>query len=265
LDSNLARSIRRQLDIVRQPLDIVPLAVGSKEKLGLLRFIAINLFDRIRNQQRDTVIQLQGNRYHVRTCSGELSPFPEIYRNNVYEKVPGFAPQYADVILDVGANTGIFSIKQASRGARIYAFEPHPQVYSRLLRNVAENSLAGTVSTFHVALGSRPGRAALKTKASTVVTQVEFDDAGSVRVESLDGTIPALGLEKVDLLKLDVEGAEAEILAGGTHVLNRVGRIVMEYHGQERLRQVRSILDEAEFKEVYCDESYAYFINQGLT
>jgi FkbM family methyltransferase len=257
--------LKRGLEIFRLPFDIIPFAIGPKEKLGLLRYLLVNLFDKVCHRQRETVIQLQGRRYHVRTCSGELSPFTEIYRENVYEKVHGFTPKARDVVLDIGANTGIFSLKQAQRGALVYAFEPNPQAYSRLVRNVKENPSAGHIAVFREALGSRPGQAALKTSSSTVLTRVQFDGGGDVKVASLNEMIPTLGLEAVQLIKLDVEGAEAEILAGGTQVLNRVDRIVMEYHGPERLTQVRTIMEGAGFNETYCDDQYAYFVNESIS
>jgi FkbM family methyltransferase len=258
------RPVKRWLEIARLPLDIMPLAMGPKEKLGLLRYTAVNLLDKLRHERRELVVELQGNRYHVQTCSGELSPFPEINRDNVYEKVPEFVPGAGDVVLDVGSNTGMFSLKQAARGARVYAFEPNPQAYSRLMRNIEENSLADRVSGFQLALGSRPGQAALKAATATVLTRVQFDSQGDVKVDSLDQVIPGLGIDRVQLMKLDVEGAEAEILAGGTQVLDRVERIVMEYHGSERLHQVRAIVGKAGFTEAHSDGSYAYFVNQRL-
>jgi FkbM family methyltransferase len=264
MSSDLARTLKHSLGIIRLPFEIAPFAVGAREKLGLLRYISINLLDKLRHDQRETTLQLLGHRYHVRTCSGELSAFPEIYRDNVYERVPGFTPKAKDIVLDIGANTGIFSLKQAARGASVYAFEPNPEAYSRLVRNVEENSLTGRIVVFREALGSRPGLAGLKTSSSTVVTRVEFNVRGDVKVGSLNDAIPALGLERVQLIKLDVEGAEAEVLAGGTRVLSRVERIVMEYHGQERLEQVREIMHEANFREVDSDEQYAYFVNANF-
>jgi FkbM family methyltransferase len=258
-------SLKRSVEILRLPFEVAPFAIGPKEKLGLLRYLLVNLFDKACHRQRETVVQLQGRRYHLRTCSGELSPFTEIHRENVYEKVYGFTPKPHDVVLDIGANTGIFSLKQAQRGALVYAFEPNPEPYSRLVRNVKENPVAGHVAAFREALGSRPGQAILKTSSSTVLTKVQFDGGGDVKVASLNEMIPALGIEAVQLIKLDVEGAEADILAGGVQVLNRVERIVMEYHGPERLTQVRTIMEGAGFKEAYSDDQYAYFVNASLS
>jgi FkbM family methyltransferase len=62
----------------------------------------------------------------------------------------------------------MFSLKQAGRGASVYAFEPNPQVYERLVRNVEQNAMPGRIVAFRQALGSRAGQAALKTTSSTV-------------------------------------------------------------------------------------------------
>ena len=66
-------------------------------------------------------------------------------------------------------------------------------------------------------------------------------------VTSLDTIVPALGIQHIDLLKIDTEGAEVAVLQGGRTTLELVDRIVLEYHSQDLRRQVEALLEQARF------------------
>jgi len=145
------------------------------------------------------------------------------------------------VIVDVGANQGIFALlaaRLAGPAGRVLAFEPEPMLSAALAGNVALNDY-GTIESHPIALGSGPGRLAMQRGAFNSGDNRLRKGQGtgeplvsSVRVESWDG----LGLaQQVDVLKIDVQGWEYEVLEGMREALRTraVRHILMEFwpHG----------------------------------
>ena len=136
------------------------------------------------------------------------------------------------VVADLGANIGAFTLDWAQRNprARVHVYEPDPATCAILRENVTANRLDARVTIWNdavaysdgqisfarnaLSLGSRTGRGALSVSGVSLATVVER--AGG----------------SLDLLKVDVEGAEADLLEGGAAVLPHVRHIVGEYHEQ---------------------------------
>lgn len=132
------------------------------------------------------------------------------------------------VVLDVGANIGFFTVGLAhAAGARVYAFEPMPRNVERLRENVDGNGFAARVVVTQTALGDAPGELWLAPEpggASTGNAGPSSPDAAGavrVRVRTLDHVAADLGIQRCDLVKVDVEGAELAVLRGGAELLRR--------------------------------------------
>ena len=135
----------------------------------------------------------------------------------------GIALNLGDVVFDVGANIGSFTVVAArlvGEAGRVFAFEPNPIAFARLEENVALNRL-GNVRCFPFAIGGRAGsfeffshdRANFSSLFEGVDRRgLEGMNADTVAVRTLPEVIAELGLESIDLLKLDCEGAEYEIV-----------------------------------------------------
>lgn len=133
-----------------------------------------------------------------------------------------------EVFVDVGANQGIFTLLAATRNPRlrVLAFEPNPQVFAVLESNVARNHLADRVELSRRALSNEGGIVQFELPvhpfaAHGQLTAVgSLDDASSVDCEAacLDDVV---GSHRVDLVKIDVEGAEALVLEGARRTLTR--------------------------------------------
>ncbi|WGD31704.1 FkbM family methyltransferase [Ancylobacter sp. WKF20] len=132
-----------------------------------------------------------------------------------------------DVFVDVGANIGLFTLKMAPSAARIVAVEPGEAAGTQLAANVALNGFAN-VAIVRKALSDAPGRAALfhnplgdDPQAFSLLS--DGSDAGSESVEltTLDLLVAEQGLPRVDCIKIDVEGAEGQVLAGARQTLER--------------------------------------------
>lgn len=137
------------------------------------------------------------------------------------------------VFIDIGANEGFYTVFAASlvgELGRVIAVEPSPREYERLSRNVAINHLSN-VTLVRCGLGARRGNALLHIAdpehngqntlggfGHTGVTAVEHVQ---IELSDLDSLIQELALGRVDLIKMDVEGAEFEVIKGGLKTLER--------------------------------------------
>ncbi len=123
------------------------------------------------------------------------------------------------LIVDVGANYGYFSLLWASvsRDNRVIAFEASPRNHEALRRNVARNNLESQITVRQVALGRDSGTMpfSLGISEQTGWGGLALDrsvDTVEVPVLTLDETLAGAGM--VDLLKVDVEGADTWVLLG---------------------------------------------------
>jgi FkbM family methyltransferase len=171
------------------------------------------------------------------------------------ETVPiffGLAEQ-ASVIVDVGAYVGYFTVMAAlaNPGARVVALEPFPATFDRLQRNVRLNALANVVGR-NVAAGDSPGAAELHHMSGGMSMAASLDDAHLAPWEHVTTTVPVLrldqlmgelGIERVDLLKIDVEATEVDVLEGAQEILRRDHpHIVCEVLSEESGRRLTELL-----------------------
>jgi FkbM family methyltransferase len=124
--------------------------------------------------------------------------------------------------VDVGAHVGGYVLPVAAAGAAVHAFEPAPPTRAILERNLERNGLADRVQVWPHAVGERPGSTALTTGWGGENHVVAEQGAGTVEVEvvTLDAFLPDR-CDRVDVLKLDVEGGELAVLRGARELLRR--------------------------------------------
>lgn len=144
------------------------------------------------------------------------------------------------IIVDAGANIGNHVVFFAAvLGAKVIAFEPYGPNYELLRLNVAANGLEGLVDTHPTALGAQDGSGTVRIgdpgNLGTVSVQVGGgiqSGGGEISVRSLDG----MNLqEPVGLIKIDVEGGEAAVLAGARQTIRRWRPdILVEADGADR-------------------------------
>jgi FkbM family methyltransferase len=149
------------------------------------------------------------------------------------------------VILDIGSHIGASILRLHTKypGAQIYGFEPDPATFSRLVRNVAQLQ---RVTVLPWAIGGANGQTAFYPRRQSWVSSVQPEHGASpVTVEcvALDTAIERLGVTQIDLVKIDVEGAEASILAR-FRGLAAVVLIVGELHGESICSEVLALLTD---------------------
>ncbi len=133
----------------------------------------------------------------------------------------------APVLLDIGANIGLHSLRvaRALPSVRIAAFEPGRETFAMLDRNVARNGLRGQIQVYPLAVAEQPGRAQFHFCSDDAYSSLVPDGRREVRqtyeveVTSVDEWFPRSGLERVHFIKLDVEGGEPAVIAGARRTL----------------------------------------------
>ena len=126
----------------------------------------------------------------------------EIYGRRSYFAPPGFFFRPTDAVVDLGAHVGTFTVLACRFAARVVAVEPDASRVAELHRNVERNGCADRVAV----------------------------ELASVPALTMDELVERYGLDPIDFLKIDVEGAEFELFRGEPGWLRRVDRIAMEVH-----------------------------------
>jgi FkbM family methyltransferase len=125
-------------------------------------------------------------------------------------------------IIDIGANLGIFSLLMSRRfpDREIHAFEPGPTTFLALQSNIVRNR-ASNVQAYRSAVADHDGKVSFAAREearanSSIRAEGEITDRSAVTVDctTLDTFISNAGLERIALLKVDVEGFEAAVFRG---------------------------------------------------
>ena len=131
------------------------------------------------------------------------------------------------VALDVGANVGAYALvmgRWVRPGGRVYAFEPAPDAFAGLERHVRLNGLEDTVTPVRAAVAGAAGRAGLRVDGLSGANRLSSPGEGGLEVETMtidgfcarEGIVPAV-------IKIDVEGAELEVLRGAEQTIRAAG------------------------------------------
>jgi len=145
-----------------------------------------------------------------------------------------------DIVYDVGAHYGVYSLFAARRGARVFAFEPNPACHSFFMRNAVANRLESMITLAPVALSDTTGTMTLhQGEGVGMLDPVAVATCkGSVVPVSLvraDGYSKQQGWPTPTVLKIDVEGYESAVLDGFGVLLNDVRVVLCEVHPRQLL------------------------------
>ena len=157
------------------------------------------------------------------------------------------------VFLDLGANIGEVSLHAVSRGARAYAFEADPHVFAALARNARRHGFEATHTLLGAEEGEMPFYLAPADADSSLIPPKDTDAASlpsvQLPVTPLDRATERAGLDRIDMIKLDAEGAEPEVLSGAGETLKRTRFIAVdcsaERQGEETVEACQPILEAA--------------------
>jgi FkbM family methyltransferase len=135
------------------------------------------------------------------------------------------------VIFDVGANFGYYALMLAAglrKACEVHAFEPTEGTYRRLCRHIALNGM-DCIHAHRIALSDRSGTASMHGRDGNSGAAFLEPGEGEVQVTTLDAFVAERGIDRLDLIKIDVEGFEEKVLRGGERVLRELRpRILFE-------------------------------------
>jgi FkbM family methyltransferase len=148
----------------------------------------------------------------------------------------GYAQQFAGAAcLDVGANIGNHSVFFADRFARVVAVEPNPIFCMAFRATIALNGLTN-VELFECGFGSEAGRFAYRQASAANLGASQFlaagqsaqpNDCPQLEIRIGDEVVESLGISRLGLIKIDVEGLELAVLKGLQRTLGRHDPVVM--------------------------------------
>jgi FkbM family methyltransferase len=133
-----------------------------------------------------------------------------------------------DVCVDIGANIGVLTLalsRFASEG-RVFAFEPGNASFGYLQRNIADGAASNVVAEqmgVYDLTGTLPLQVSESHPGGSYISQTEVHEASSesIRVTRLDDWAEAKSIDRLDLMKLDIEGAELRVIDGARKTLDR--------------------------------------------
>lgn len=180
----------------------------------------------------------------------------DVYRQVlIEEEYAAAADGHVGTIVDCGANAGYTSAYLLSRfpDAQVVAIEPFPANAELCRRNLAPYGRRATV--IEAAVWSHSGRLALDHAGGNEWgVRVRAARTGEIgEIEAID--LPSLGLRRIDLLKIDIEGSEANLFSDGTdRWLPHVSNIAIELHGADCEEQFHSAMANYRYTLLHSGE-----------
>lgn len=144
--------------------------------------------------------------------------------------------------LDVGAYSGIYSLIACADGTgEAIAFEPNPAIRPLLERNIRANGWESRITVVPKGASDSSGTARMTIPEDTTAARV--DDAGTGPAIELTTIDEVLGGRRADIIKVDVEGLEARVLAGASETLGRYKpALIVESLNEQSFEEIRAAL-----------------------
>jgi len=232
----------------------------------LFKFFYLVRLCYVRRIERTTFAQTRINGFSLVQPLDNVFINDEIFYGKYYERYRAVLKN--DVVVDVGAHVGVFSIKSATVALKVIAIEPSPCNFKLLKFNTESNHFKN-IALVNSAAADYDGDAKLYLPNNSGMNSILSELASAsvetvnVKVKKLDSLLKELNIGKIDFLKIDVEGAEYYVLKGAFNTLKKYKPyIAMEYHaflsGQAK-NKIRSFLEKLNYS---CEEAgnyiYAY-------
>lgn len=159
-----------------------------------------------------------------------------------------------DIVLDCGANVGVYAREALAEGAKlVIAIEPAPENLECLRRNLATEVAAGRVIIYEKGVWDKDDFLTIRVSPdnpaadSFVITQKGSHEGVRLPLTTIDKLVEELKLERVDYIKMDIEGAEQRALTGAAQTLRRFHpRLALSaYHNPEDPAKIPVLVRQA--------------------
>jgi FkbM family methyltransferase len=165
---------------------------------------------------------------------------PQGYEHEMLETLDSYLPRNG-IFLDIGANEGFFTLYASQHAREVIAIEPQKRAAECIRNNLKINDITNAnihefalgkteeLRDFHLANDTNTG-------SSGFVNMVRYNiPVAKIEVKTLDALMEKLGWPSIDLAKIDIEGAEYELLLGATKTLSKglIKNIAIELHPKQ--------------------------------
>ena len=169
--------------------------------------------------------------------------------------------KHGDLFIDIGASWGYYSFLLHNNFKEIIAFEPHPNNIA-IINGVKQMGRYSNVKVLGKAVGDKNGQATLFIGQHSGGHSLLYDSR-LIKDDSFI-TVPTVTLTKflgdkvVDLIKVDVEGAEWMVLKGAERVMQNIKSWVIEVHNLDRLNEMEKLLQSHGYKTKWLDQNHIH-------
>ncbi|MEM3630909.1 MAG: FkbM family methyltransferase [Nitrososphaerota archaeon] len=243
--------------------DILKILKSKNEKGSEIRKIVLRKMLKMKKEPKYIILEMNNKRINLLYNISIFLVIRQIFLDDQYDthssKIKG------KVVIDVGANVGVFSIYTTIIGAKkVYAFEPVPETYNILKKNIKLNNLENLIIPINKGLGEKDENKIIYFNSSGDIGATlnfsklkylkEKENKINVLVTTLDKFIKQNKIPRVDFIKMDVEGYEENVLLGAKETIKKWKPILSfsAYHlptDKERLPQiVKSIRPDYKIK-----------------
>lgn len=234
-------------------------ALTLLNKFRFLLLTVLSLFFKLTRKHLIRQLRLEVDQiaYNVKIGLGE---WKIIYENNVlcqYMALAEFRPKAGNICIDIGANIVATSLGwwRTSPHLKIIAVEPHPLTFKRLKRNIELNNAGQIIKPSMVAIGKKDGILTMQiSDEGTMAMRPDTYQTGAKEITvpslSLDSFIANEAIDRIDLLKIDIEGFEVEALLGATEAMKQTRRLVIEFHSNLLRDKCLLILKDSGFDQI---------------
>lgn len=244
-----------------------------------LRSFPVYFADNFLDRKEFIVLELwNGAKFQIRPKTEDRGIFKEVWIQEVYTP-EGFEIGEEDVVVDVGAHIGIFSVlaSRLAKKGKVYAFEPVKENFGMLRHNIKISNAKNIIAINQAISAKKEQREifiaqAPLTGVNSLYSNLVYPKGKIGKIEKVDATSLSdfaieYGVEKIDFLKMDCEGAEYDILLNcPDNILRIISRITMEYHyldDNRNLSILRRFLKMKGFKTVTRQDGDKLYARQN--
>ena len=201
-------------------------------------------------RKKEDIIEFKnGIKCIIRNKSDSIA-FLEVFFLNTNDWINEFKIKEKDIVVDIGAHVGYFSIYSAinAKNGKIFAFEPYSKSFEVLKQNLEINKIKNVIPQ-NLGVSKKSGTCILYFKknfaiGNSIYKKIDSDSKVEIETISLQEIIKNNDLQRINILKLDCEGAEYQILLNLDHqTLQKIDKIVSEMHPKIENFKIKDVED----------------------